>query len=222
MITDLFQFQWRVDQDGYDTTVESGRDVYGRPGEFEVIRPRGSRWRYYRPLETDGLWLSFADTCRTRAGALQFVGEYGLLHDVQDRVDKILLVAERLWEIAEKLHAGDRQSAAAIFNTRSLEDPFNLPEMAEYVDWSLDTPGVFEPAFCPRQFEDALKHQACEAISGNRRFRRCRNKGCANWFRLGPRAARDGGHTYTARREFCSDRCRIAHARQSRREAAHA
>jgi hypothetical protein len=222
MITDLFQFQWQVDQDGYETAVEGGRDVYGRPGEFKTIRPRGQRWRYYRPLETDGLWLRFAGTCRTGDGVLQFVEEYGLLHDAQDRIDRFILVAGRLWEIAEKLHAGDRRSAASIFNTRSLEDPFNFPEMAEYVAWSTDRPGDFKPAFAPRQLEDALKHQACEAITGNRQFRRCRNEGCANWFRLGPRAARDGGHTFTARREFCSDRCRIAHARRSKREAAHA
>jgi hypothetical protein len=214
MITDLFKFQWKVDQDGYEVTA----DEVGR----EVLRPRGPRWRYYRPLEDDGLWLRFAETCRNRDGVLQFVGEYGLLRDAQDWVEYDRGVAGKLWVIASHLDAGDRRSAKELFNDES-RDSFAHPRMTEHILWSPDKPEVFEPAIVPEGLEDALRHQALEAITGNRQFRRCRNEGCANWFRLGPRSARDGGHTYTVRREFCSDRCRVAYARRQRREgSAHA
>jgi hypothetical protein len=217
-----FKFEWKVDQDGYETTDVS-RDMFGRSGEWEGIKPCGGPLRYYRLLDNDGLWLRFADTCRSREGVLRFVGEYGMLHDGGDTVETLMLVAGRLWEIAEKLRAGDRLAAAAMFNTTSLEDPFNLPIMYGCITWSDERPGALDPAVIPRQLDDALKHQALEAITGNRQFRRCRNEGCANWFRLGPRSAKDGGHTYTARREFCSTRCRIAWNRRNKREAsAHA
>ena len=97
-----------------------------------------------------------------------------------------------------------------------------LPNMKEAVFWFHERP---EFLFVPLTLRDALLHQAGLAITGNRRFRRCRNQGCANWFRLGPQLKRTGGvaRSFTARREFCSDRCRVAHARRQRREAtAHA
>jgi hypothetical protein len=214
-----FHFDWYVDQDGYVTAVESHIDMYGRPVELEFIGPRGGPRRYYRPLDDDGLWLRFAETCRSREGVLQFVGEFGLLRDGGNSFDLFTNVAGRLWAIAERLLASDRRSAAAIF-VDSRSDAFALPMMRETILWSSARPEVFELAVIPPQLEDALKHQAAEAITGNRRYRRCRNEGCANWFRLGPRAAAEGGRTYTARREFCSDRCRVAWARRHKREAA--
>jgi hypothetical protein len=218
MQTDLFRFQWRVDLDGYDTKVEPGIGL-DRGHEVEVIRPSGRRWQNYRPLEFDGLWLRFAETCRTRDGVLQFVKEYGLLHDAQDPVHYIQRIAEKLWEISQYLESGDPRSAAARFVDEG-RDPFALPMMFVLPLPSPERPDVFVPAVVPRQLEDALKWQALGALTGNRRFRRCRNEGCANWFGIGTRAPK--GQTYTVRREFCSDRCRVAWARRNKREAAHA
>jgi predicted RNA-binding Zn ribbon-like protein len=209
-----FHFDWYVDQEGYRTEFRPTRN-----GESEFIEPRGGPRRYHRPLEHDSLWLRFAEGCRSREGVLQFVGEFGLLRDAGNSLDLFTNVAGRLWAVAERLLAGERRSAAAIFVDRR-SDAFALPMMHETILWSPDKPEVFELAVIPRQLEDALKHQAAEAITGNRHFRRCRNEGCANWFRLGPRAATEGrARTFTARREFCSDRCRVAHARRQRREA---
>jgi hypothetical protein len=225
MMGDLFQFEWKVDQNGYASERRRGRDPDGfGEGEFEYIEARGGPWRFYRPLEESGLWLTFAETCRSREGVLQFVSKYGMLYDGRDIVDRYLRRAERLWAIYERLSARDLRSAAAIFNEFALG--WSLPSVREAVLWSANRPGpgAFELAVIPSSLEDALKHQAAQAITGNRQFRRCRNQGCANWFRLGPRAATEGpSQTFTARREFCTDRCRVAHARRQKREAiAHA
>ena len=212
----LFKFQWKVDQDGYTIEVRH-RDFYGRQGDWEYVVPRGTRWRYYRPLEDAGLWLRVAETCRTREGVLQFVGEFGLLHDTATPVEHFQIVAERLWTISQHLRDGDRRSAAELFN--DYRDPFALPMMYETIIWSAEGP---ELAVVPRQLEDALKHQAADAITSTKewQFRPCRNAGCPNWFRVGPRAANETGTTFTARREFCSDRCRVAWSRRNKREAA--
>jgi hypothetical protein len=223
MMAGLFRFEWPVDQHGYATQRIRRRDAdgYGE-GEFEYVCARGGPRRFYRPLEESGLWLRFADTCSSREGVLQFVSEYGTLRHQDDNIDHYRRVAERLWAIYERLSCGSRSSAAGIFAERA---PFWWPpRMQETILQRADGAVVFELAVIPDMLEDALKHQAAEAITGNRQFRRCRNQGCANWFRLGPRAAAEGRRqTFTARREFCSDRCRVAHARRQRREAtAHA
>jgi hypothetical protein len=219
MMADLFRFEWPVDQHGYETQRIRRRDAdgYGE-GEFEYVCAHGGPRRFYRPLDESGLWLRFAETCRSREGVLQFVSKYGTLRHQDDNLDHYRRVAERLWAIYERLAAGDRRSAAVVFN--ELAFFWMPPRMEEKIQWSADRPEAFELAVIPGLLEDALKHQAAEAITGNRQFRRCRNQGCANWFRLGPRAVVEGRRqTFTARREFCSDRCRVAHARQQRREA---
>jgi hypothetical protein len=215
----LFYCDWYVDQHGYTPAHRSGRDADGYDGEFEYITALGGPPRYYRPLDEGGLWLRFADTCRAREGVLQFVSEYGTLRYQEDNVDHYLRVAKRLWAVAEYLKAGDRLSASSILFERRME-ALPYPHMTATILRSPDRPEIFEWEFRLDMLEDALRCQAGEAITGNRQFRRCRNSGCVNWFRLGPRAAGEGGRTYTARREFCSDRCRVAWARRHKREAA--
>ena len=223
-MAELFQFEWPVDQHGYTTERRPpGRDAdgYSYDGEFECLSPRGGPPSFYRPLDDGGLWLRFAETCRERDGVLHFVADFGMLRHQGDSVGHYLRLAGRLWAIYERLSSGDRQSAAEIFTDRSAPPVIWLPRMYETILWSAYRP---ELAVIPNFLEDALKHQAAEAITGNRQFRRCRNQECGNWFRLGPRTATEGRRqTFTARREFCSDRCRVAHARHQRREAtAHA
>src|SRR5215471_11973507 len=103
---------------------------------------------------------------------LQFVSEYGMLRHQDDNVDHYRRLAERLWAIYEQLSRGTRSSAAAIFTERALS--WRPPSMRESILWSADRPEAFELAVIPDLLEDALKHQAAEAITGNRRFRRCR------------------------------------------------
>jgi len=212
--SDPFQFVWPVDQDGYEIWRNPHDDGFaslvGRR-ETVFIRPLGGPLRYYRPLDSDGLWLRFAESCKSIEGALSFANEFGCilqLHnefpDAPEQVDDFLSAAGMIRQIAECLDAGDRISAAKVLNETG------GPLVTETVRYNERT-AAFEHVLIPVTLLSALLHQVAQAISGDRRFRRCRNEGCPNWFRVGPRA-------HTARREFCSDRCRVASARRQKRE----
>jgi hypothetical protein len=208
-----FRFVWHVDQAGYTIELDEPRGL-GAVHEY-LVCSRGGPLRSYWPLDEDGLWLRFAETCKTPEGVLGFVNEFGLLTQSPERLDSILETAALIRRIAEHFHAGERAVATKLFAGSG------MPTLKEAILWSAESPGVFEACLVPLKLRDALLHQACEAITGNRRFRRCRNEGCPNWFRLGPHAdTGEGRRTYTVRRQFCSDRCRVASARHRKREEA--
>jgi len=208
-----FRFAWPVDQAGYTSEhvkLDEPRGL-GAEREYDLIRSRGGPLRFYWPLDEDGLWLRFADTCTTAEGVLAFVNEFGLLTGSPERLDSLLSTAALIRRIAERFHADDRIAATKLFAESG------LPTLKEGIFLYADRPEVFELRLVPLTLRDALLHQTGEAITGNRRFRRCRNEGCPNWFRLGPHAdTGEGRRTYTVRRQFCSDRCRVASARRSR------
>ena len=212
-----FRFVWPVDQAGYTierVKLDEPRGL-GAEREYDLIRSRGGPLRFYWPLDEDGLWLRFAETCKTTEGVLAFVNEFGLLTQSPERLDSFLETAALIRRIAERFLAADRIGATKLFANSG------LPTLKEGIFFSAERPEVFELRLVPRRLRDALLHQTGEAITGNRRFRRCRNEGCPNWFRLGPHAdTGEGRRTYTVRRQFCSDRCRVASARHRKREKA--
>ncbi len=215
-----FRFVWPVDQEGYEikrVKLDQPRGL-GMEREYDAIRSMGGPLRFYRPLDEDGLWLQFANVCKTAEGVLSFVREFGqLTGSTEERLDSLLGTAALIREIAERLQASERLAATKLFASSG------LPTMKEGVLWYADRPEVFEFRLIPLTFRDALLHQTGEAITGNRRFRRCRKEGCPNWFRLGPQSRTgERARTYTARREFCSDRCRVAFARRQKKETANA
>jgi hypothetical protein len=238
-VDDPFEFRWGLDQDGYELKVVEYSGIGSLGGalsdewNFEpvplsthyVVAGNGGPIRYYRPLEEEGLWLHFAETCRSPEGALRFANKYGGLRCNSDQREEFrfpptplvefLYVAEQLWEIAERITEGNRLSAVEVF----YRSAGSLPSMRVSLVECPKRPGEFEYRFVPNSFKDALIFQAAESIAGNRRFHRCRNDECSNWFRLGPHNTRIGKRTYTARREFCSDRCRVASARRQKRGA---
>jgi hypothetical protein len=226
---DPFAFEWGVDQDGYQIERKNAGNsrFFGPTPEFDMVTLRGGPLRYYRPLDNDGLWLRFAETCRTNEGVLQFANAYGALDCWTDldgvlrfsgtTLAEFLNTAHRLWAIAAQLRSGDRASAAELLRLDDNPILRGLPTLRGVLLPSPKTAEGFEYKLVPISLRDALLHQAAEAISGNRRFQRCRNHECPNWFRLGPHTKSEGGKTFTARREFCSDRCRVATARRQKK-----
>jgi hypothetical protein len=209
---DLFQFEWAVDQAGYD--YQQGLSFETNPPRWTdpIIRARGGALRYYRPLEDHpGLWRRFATTCSSADGALDFVTQFGLPGDGplqgpfgsrppgSEPLLHILSTAGLIRQIADKLDSGNRKAAADLF-TRLAQ-----PTLTAGLVWP-DREAFPEFKLVPRTLRGALLIQAGEAITGDRKFRRCRND---EWFQLG-----SGAHT--VHREFCSDRCRVAWARRHR------
>jgi hypothetical protein len=204
-MAELFTFEWPVDQAGYDLVHRPAHDSGGLLGSwdaYDAIRPRGGPPRYYRPLDNPGLWRRFAETRADAKCALAFINEFGALDEFpEQRVDDLCQYASLVLRVAERIDAEDRSAAAEIYTE------YGRPNLTAGIVWD-DRKAAFEFKLAPRSLLSAILIQAGEAITGNRRFRRCRN--CAVWFLLGP-----GGHT--ARREFCSDRCRVAWARRRKR-----
>ena len=221
-----FVFAWPVDEAGYEIVhqeemaPDSGEPVASNGSQ--VLARRGGTLRTYHPLADETLWLRFSQDCKDAASVLRFANEYGRLgrssNGPDHRLDHILRSAEVLRRIWKHIQASDRIAAALLFLK---SDP---PTMKQLIIWDADQPERFHYKLLPLSLRDALLYQAGEAITGKRRFERCRNEGCNNWFRLGAHIPNNGrARTITARREFCSDRCRVASSRRKKRGArAHA
>lgn len=223
MIHELFLFEWAVDQNGYKIVRWQQEGPGIAPFDVDDIRRNGGPMRFYRPLDEPGLWRQFAETCSSSAGVLEFVNEFGLLTDdararawkgeevqTQRRIsssnqplENILRFAAFIRHLAGLIDAGDRENASNLLNRFP-------PEMQKLQQFN-DRKARYEPVLVPLTLKDALLHQTGEEIGGKRQWRRCRNTGCPKWFPLG-----QSGHTI--RREFCSDRCRVASARRDRLE----
>jgi hypothetical protein len=212
-------FPWPVHKHGYE--IVKGALVPRAPGGIgtdALSDTRDGPLRVYHPLEDETLWLRFAQTCVDAVGVLGFAKEFGNLSGspkhVDNRLEDILSLAALIRKIVPLIQKNKRYEAMLLFN-----ESRQAPRMREVIVWFSGVNFGFK--LLPQTLKDALFHQVGEAITGNRRFRRCRNEGCPNWFRLGPHAGSGGrgSTTVTSRREFCSDRCRVASSRRQKKEA---
>lgn len=208
----LFEFRWAMDQDGYEiehVPASTGGSLLSSVYEHDLIRPRGGPLRWYRPMDDHpGLWRRFA-ACADASDLLEFVCEFGLLYSFgrpdperanpEPHVDRILSTAELIRQIAALIDTTLYAEAAALWNAQA------RPGLTAGLVPTHHR-GRFECKPMPLTLIGALLLQTGEAIAGNQQWRHCRNDGCSEWFRIG-----DGAHT--SRREFCSDRCRVAWAR---------
>ena len=216
---DLFLFDWKVDQEGYDleffqppplapgipVTVLS--EVATEP--YWIIKPRGGPLHYYRPLKDHpGLARRFADLAQTpgdNAALVDLANTFGLL-----TVAKTGRVSE-WWGIIHSLHvffsmkdADDIEGACAAFN-RHVRSRFSATiryERAKRPELELS----------PFNLAGALWFQAAGELTHGTTFKRCRV--CPTWFPVGR------GTKHRKTRKFCSDRCRKTWHRKQKRETA--
>jgi hypothetical protein len=207
-IVSLFEFRWAVDQDGYEIeriAAREGSSLVDTVYEHEVIRPRGGPLRGYRPMDDyPDLWRRFT-ACVDASSALAFVQKFGPISSFErvspaEWVDNYVRNAELIRQIAAHIDANDYVAAAALWNERA------RPSLTAGLI-PMQHPGKFEFRPIPVTLLGALLLQIGEAIAHSQQWRHCRNDGCPEWFRVG-----EGAHT--SRREFCSDRCRVASARR--------
>jgi len=204
----LFEFRWAVDQDGYEiehVPASIGFSLMDTVYEHDLIRPRGGPLREYRPMDDcPGLWRRFA-ACDDASGLMAFVCEFGLLYstveaDSHHHVDYILSTTGLVRQLAHLIDGKQYAEAAPLWNERA------RPRLTAGL-LPTNRHGRFEFKQIPLTLVGAILLQTGEAIALNQQWRHCRNGGCPESFRVG-----DGAHT--SRREFCSDRCRVAWARR--------
>jgi hypothetical protein len=213
----LFWFKWPVDQDGYELDERTegllgdfgGLSFQENPGP-PLIRGRGGPPRYYHPLEAHpALWCEFAAECVDDHGILRFANKYGLLgnnHDGPesslDVIDDTLREARVARAIAAHHDAGSKAEAMEVFND------YAQPLLIAGIQCG--KAGKQEIKMVPRTLRNALRLQMMDAITGQIPVRRCKN--CTTWFPYGP------GQKATVRKQFCSDRCRVAFDRHGERQ----
>ncbi len=221
----MWQLEWPVDQHGYELVHEEG--------EPEIIKARGGPPRYYRPMKIEGLWRRFADQCLAdnetfgcvpnREGILAFVNEFGLLAakpqpslldqppvrglptpNDSETFNDITGTALTIREIIDCYNRGDCRAAADLCN-----NSYDYPNLTAFVDVTKRKDRL-QLQLVPNDLRGVFLLQTINAITGNSEWRRCRNDGCLEWFRIGTGAS-------TKRREFCSTRCRVADGERRRK-----
>ncbi len=207
----MFQFEWPVDRDGYEW-------AHDRPGSEQppysiltglrgwVIRPRGGPKAFYRPLEEQpGLFRRFASLPQDdRDAILEFTNLFGMLDGSTNgtQLDIIADRIERFHIITGALDYSSPLVAAVAFND------FFHPRFTVQMDAAKSPPRL---SVEPTTLYGAMMLQVAMEISGTSKFKKC--KQCPQWFPIGKKGA-------TIRKEFCSDRCRVAWNRRQKREEA--
>lgn len=195
----MFEFDWAVDQDGYDWADDASRGW--------VLRRRGGPNRFYRPLEDNpGLFRRFASlpAIPDRDAILEFTNRFGFIDGNLDSdfflFDQFKQQQINLSYVVSILETEDQKKASVAFNSL-LHPRFRI--------WMDIRPEPPEMQIVPVTLYAAMMVQLAQEIAGIVRFRKCKH--CPEWFSLGKNQA-------TTRREFCSDRCRVAWHRQNRTE----
>ena len=215
-------FEWRIDLAGYEL-VKTDRRVHVPPESRVVslavsfldsvepsvfIRPLGGGDRHYRPLEDrPGLFLEFAECADT--DALAFSNKYGLLTDSARTVDYWVDHRQKMRRFVDLIAICDIVNK----NRLSLIPDFNDNYSPTMLGRIYRRTGKRSPAFrfVPRTLIAGMWIQASTSITGNQRYRSCKN--CATWF---PYGAPSGNR---ADKKWCSHRCRKAWARANKGEA---
>jgi hypothetical protein len=199
----MIVLDWPVDRDGYEWAEDAGAGW--------VLRRRGGPNRFYRPLEdSPGLFRRFASLPNDRDAILRFTNEFGfitgaatdeffLLDRFDDQRRRLSYITSILDDDEyQDAEINNRARAAMALNTL-LHHGFRM-----WLDISRDPPAM---QLQPTTLYGAMMVQLAQEIAGVLKYRKCKH--CPEWFPLGK-------NQRTTRREFCSDRCRVAWHRHNR------
>ncbi len=201
MEADLFQFEWAVDQDGYEISevpADTGRlHLLSTRKPYKKICRIGGPWKFYRPLEKEpALARNFATLSQNEPAVLKFVSEFGLLES--PRADQQGTEWEKLESIFHKIRdtrqiyhligEGLQNEAADLFRKHLRIRLDGYPVMG--------TKRVPRLEVAPLSLYSFILLQIVQDMSGAKQYGQCRE--CQKWF-----PAR-------ARKEYCSTRCRTA------------
>jgi hypothetical protein len=208
----MVECEWQVDEDGYEwAPIHAGATLStrSRGGSDQVLQPRGGPLRFYCPFDEPGLARRFARIGLGQDAARGFANEFGLLDtgagarfsEISARRRALTAVFTVLDLPNERSLLPAAQAAAGLFNYRFRPHP----------TLEIDYLSAAVPRLVLRASSlwQALLIQAAQAIIGAQRIVAC--KRCGDPIPLGPGKG-------TARREYCSQRCKVAWNRQQQRE----
>ncbi len=219
-MADLFDFEWCVDQRGYEAVsaeeLPEGveRPILENPPKTGwVLRRKGGPLRRYRPLEEHpGLFRRFAYLPEEPQAILEFANEFGILGvglteptedlDWEELSLYWLNHIRGLRVVVDGIDTGNAASMAADFNK------YVVPAMTVRIEAARGQ--RFRLHVTPTNLLSAMWFQVAGELTDGIRFKKC--KWCPNWFPYGPRT----GHKTT--KVFCSDRCRKAWNRHTEKE----
>ena len=209
----LFEFVWLVDEDGYE--IRSGRPdgvsldgVVRRYRQGPWLARKGGALRRSRLLadhpEMSAEFASLLDAGRVSGDAIiRFAGEYGFLRhwpgpDADCDAESLQYWGDSIWRVSEFLKMADQNPVDAV----SLAGWFNcymqpisrMHLTAAQKDVSLQ--------FNPLCLWDAICVQMAALVDQSVGVKKCKN--CGGWIQYGQ------GTGHTRRKDFCSDRCRVA------------
>ncbi|MGH7089593.1 MAG: hypothetical protein ACREE4_22090 [Stellaceae bacterium] len=213
----FFDFEWPVDQSGYEWTerpersyvptvlssprISSGIATVTRPADW-IFRPRGGRLRYRRPLAVaPHLFREFA-ACSNREAIGRFIDEWGMLDGEEfgylsgylARARNLQIMLFALSETLGRNYAGP------------LLDYIGSPRFhASIKDYQTSPPEMF---LSPVDLYNAMLWQLRQTATERVEIRQCKN--CGNPIFVGE------GHR-DARTEFCGHRRVVAWGRRQRR-----
>lgn len=230
----LFEaFKWAVDEQGYDLVQKEEEEIASGVHRIAgiYVERRGGELRWYRPLKERTLFREFASISNDQ-GLLDFACRYGLLSAADG--------SEELWadwtsniaalkRVIVAIDEGRGNAVAQLFNEGIA--PVNLGISHDKPEMML--PFTIERARQPTaririqarkgaratlQLEppsllQAIWLQVAGQITSGTEYKKC--KQCPEWWPVGKGA-------YTSRREFCSDKCRVAWNRKQNKEKANA
>ena len=199
--TDLFDFHWPVDQDGYEVETIPGSKseritLLGNWGPYDVLRRKGGPQRFYRPLvDAPGLAREFSEL--PEEGYLDFICRFGFLsvnpddHIQNESVSEWQRLQGCVRDILEARDAGDVRKAVDIYNQTG-------HFLRTYIDFSETTKRHLR--IIPLSLFGVMMLQVADELTTGIEFQRCLN--CTTYF---PRRSN---------KKFCSDRCKAAHNRK--------
>jgi hypothetical protein len=208
------EFEWQVDQAGYDWVEGKARQSQPRSEETIVdvvysalllpppdhIVPRGGQLKSYRPLEAvPNLFRIFSKLATTPHGLLEFVNRYGPMLPNGNRAEG----EDALTGLAAA------QEMATILETYPRDPKRGLSYLGNGQGWSrIDVYLAFNSAtarpyfvFKPPCLLNALWLELGQFVTGDAQVRECFL--CGEWFETGP------GTRRRADARFCSDQHRI-------------
>ncbi len=222
-MSELFHFEWYVDQDGYEAvSAEDLPEGVRRPvlqaptlpaGQGFYLKRKGGPLRTYRPLEEHpALFRQFAYLSRTPQAFLEFANEFGFLGvDCSEHPESATwLEHSPYWHthvqgflyIVEGIDRDEKHSIASIFNQ------YVAPDMTVRIEAATAKRSALQVV--PLNLIAAMWLQIAGELTDGTTFRKC--DWCPTWFPYGPGT----GHRET--RRFCSPRCRKASNRYEKGE----